>query len=376
MRLLFTILVALNCWALDPRLSNPILLNGGSHASWCGSSSQTGCPTHGYILYDIWNGSRFEVHSMDSDGSHDTCLSCTSWAVANLSPLNQGNCTYGPDSQWIMCTQQASTSKLAPSNQLANPGFCVDCDVIIVDAGFSSTLVAVTNITTGLSQGNLRPLWTRDGTKIWYDHYNGLGNLRLRYATYTPGNPPTIGSNTNLTPTGDQTDSPEPADTIPGENPTCNLIYTALPANIIRYPVINTFNICTSTNSLIYGNGNNYVEFWQIRPSGDFALRQTSEYAYLNAGTDLAIAAKEGNWVSKALTYYNTIQTVDWHQVPVNPSSNAVIGTQPVWSPNGRQVLFAVKISSIVWQLYKFDFKSSSYFSSGIHKIRGKAVAK
>jgi uncharacterized protein (TIGR03437 family) len=131
------------------------LLSGTGRLSWWQNT----------IAYDKPNASGvYDVWTIQSDGSGDTCLTCSAAAVAALGTFNKGNPVWDPSGQFIAFQVEMNASGLTQAVIDADfPGSGWSNNLWIMDAAGQNFWQITTLPSAG---GVIYPRFSADGTKI------------------------------------------------------------------------------------------------------------------------------------------------------------------------------------------------------------------
>jgi len=136
----------------------PLRPGGGGRLDWCANDR---------IVYDtVAVGGVWSVHTMDPDGSNDTCLTCGS--VPGL-PANTivGQPAWHPSCEWIVLQVKSTTlSDGAILPRYFGPGWGVHSDLYLLKADASIAYPLVTLATARTA--SLHPQFSADGNYLYW----------------------------------------------------------------------------------------------------------------------------------------------------------------------------------------------------------------
>jgi len=152
-----------------------LLATNAQHPAWC----KANCGPNVIVYQQVLPGSGgvYQIWSMNATGGNQTCLSCTSYAQANLpgfacGPLGvtrcqQGNPEWAPNGD-IVYQQQRSGCVLTSAEATPGTGLCAD--LVECDRNFSTSCTTLATSGTGSESGFLQYRFSADGTKLFGGH--------------------------------------------------------------------------------------------------------------------------------------------------------------------------------------------------------------
>lgn len=369
MRLLLLLALPVSLLATDPHLGTKSVLAIGGATRPAPCIATATCPANAQILFDAPTSPTYscsEIHSMDTSGGHAVDISQNAAWIANTqftggtsvttAQLNFGAASYSPDGNWIIFALTDYRNLLPCS--LVDVGAGPNSDIAICSAtnpGSNCTIVSTLTF-PNLGEGNLWPHFTRDGTKVFWAHQNvGLFNVppgvgALRWAPFTAGTPPTIGSVHNIDPAGTgsfTTVAYEPSDSSPDG---CTLYFTATLTAGYNSTSTAEYNICTGSGYRVLSAPYNpatplYNEWWAFNSNDDIVLTTSSAFytgLYAPNGTTTDLVVTQGN--SGQGAYQATgFNNASWPEY--NPQT---VVKDPRWLSDNSAIVFGISTNSTI----------------------------
>jgi hypothetical protein len=383
MKFLLIFALAASAWALNPRLSTPVLI--ANNAQRVDACHVPNCTTNQEIVYDAVSstacstgGFAYHIYSAHTDGTSVVDLTATKAAFSGLA-LNTGSPVLSYDGNWLMFLAQAATSNSACSGNFVNPGSGGDQDIYIAPFPGLGSSTKMTTIIPNIGTGMLHPHWTTDQSLVYAMNIQGLGHTnaavygRVSYWPFTtPGSVPTFGTRTNWTDGINMYNWYEPGYALT----PCVAAFSSG----ITWPTtyIFTLNLCAGSGWTQIQGTPSYNEFWCPDSTGSIALSTSTQFSPGNppSGAPFAAAPKAGEIVISSatsnggwlpLTGYNQVGASDYI-----PGSNTTVSS-PVWY-NGQTTAFWTRISGGTYSIWSANFKAVSEYRTGQTQTSGQVT--